>query len=62
MVAESVNGKVRLEFAPTGLRLRLEFPRKHLVKLDQVDERNKSGTNPASADEAVPRSTLHAAQ
>ena len=59
MVAKSVNGKVR---SPTGLRWRLEFPRKHLVKLDQVDERNKSGTNPASADEAVPRSTLHTAQ
>ena len=62
MVAAAVNGKVRLEFPPTGLRWRLEFPCKHLVELDQVDESNKSGTNPASTDEAVPRSTLQTSQ
>ena len=38
MVTKAVNGKVRLEFAPTGLHWRLEFPCKHLVELDCVDE------------------------
>ena len=64
MVAAAVDGKVRLEFAPTGLIWRLEFPCKNLVELDLVAESNKRGrgTNPAAMDEALPRSTLQTLQ
>ncbi|MFY9830952.1 MAG: PAS domain S-box protein [Rhodoplanes sp.] len=55
MVAAAVNGKVRLEFAPTGLYWRLEFPCKHLVELDCVDEQRKvdHGIKPAPKDNAL---------
>ena len=55
MVGAAVNGKVRLEFTPTGFYWRLEFPRKHLVELDCVDEQNKRdhGIKPAPKDNAL---------
>ena len=55
MVAAAVNGKVRLEFAPTGLYWRLEFPCKHLVELDCADEQRKvdHGIKPAPKDNAL---------
>jgi two-component sensor histidine kinase len=53
MVAEAVDGTVRLEFAPGGLYWRLEFPRKHLVELDRLDRWSSRVKPPAARDELV---------
>lgn len=53
MVAEAVDGTVRLDFAPTGLYWRLEFPcANHLVALDRIDKWRPSA-EPAPADELI---------
>ena len=55
IVASAVDGKVHLEFSPTGVYWRLEFPCEHLVELDRVDEQNKGdhGIKPGPADDAL---------
>ena len=53
MVAEAVDGTVRLDFAPAGLYWRLEFPcANHLVALDRIDKWRPSA-EPAPADELI---------
>ena len=49
MVAAAVDGKVRLEYAPTGLCWRLEFPCKHLVCVDEQYKVDR-GVKPAPKD------------
>lgn len=53
MVAEAVDGTVRLDFAPAGLYWRLEFPcGHHLVALDRIDKWRPS-VEPAAAGELI---------